>query len=84
MFFMSNLVGMKMSLGLVSLMLSVGGCATITKGTTDTVQVEVSNCGEQIECTVSNKKGSWDFKAPGSVTFKKSDDPLNLTCIGRR
>ncbi|WP_423910067.1 hypothetical protein [Candidatus Spongiihabitans sp.] len=58
----------------------LSGCATITKGTTDTLQVTVSNCGEPIECTASNKKGSWPFTAPGPVIFKNSDDDLNIVC----
>ena len=49
-------------------------------GTSDVVNVEVSNCGESIECTAANKKGSWDFRAPGSVRIKKSDDALRITC----
>ena len=59
----------------------LSGCATITKGTTDTLQVTVSNCGEPIECTASNKKGSWPFiRHQALVTFKKSDDDLNIVC----
>ena len=57
-----------------------GGCASITKGTSDVVNVEIANCGETVDCTASNKKGSWDFKAPGSVRIKKSDDALRITC----
>ena len=62
--------------------MSIGmqGCATVTKGTTDTVQVQVSNCGEPMDCTALNKKGSWSFTAPGPVTFKKSDNNLVITC----
>lgn len=56
------------------------GCATITKGTTDTVQVQVSNCAEPISCTATNKKGSWEFEAPGPVTFDKSDEDLVISC----
>ena len=57
-----------------------GGCASITKGTSDVVNVEIANCGETVDCTASNKKGSWGFKAPGSVRIKKSDDALRITC----
>ncbi len=68
---------------LIPLILILGaltGCATITKGTEDTVQVQIGNCGEMISCTATNKKGSWDFMAPGPVRFKKSDQPLTITC----
>lgn len=60
--------------------LLLSGCASITKGTTDTLHVEITNCGESISCEASNKKGKWPFTAPGSVTFKKSDNPLVLVC----
>jgi len=56
------------------------GCATITKGKTDSIQVQVSNCAEPIPCTATNKKGSWDFEAPGPVSFNKSDEDLVITC----
>ena len=60
--------------------LLLSGCASITKGTKDTLQVKTANCGESISCEASNKKGKWPFKAPGSVTFKKSDNALDITC----
>ena len=58
----------------------ITGCASITKGTSDTLQVEIVNCGETITCEATNKKGTWEFTAPGSVTFKKSDNPLSISC----
>jgi hypothetical protein len=73
---------MKFILSILAIAMSIGmqGCATVTKGTTDTIQVNVSNCGESMYCTASNKKGSWSFTAPGPVTFKKSDNDLVITC----
>ena len=56
------------------------GCSSITKGRTDVVNVNISNCGEPTECSATNKKGTWDFTAPGPVTVKKSDDPLTIKC----
>lgn len=56
------------------------GCATLTKGTSDTLHLNVTNCSEQMACTASNKKGSWNFTAPGSVKFKKSDTDLHISC----
>ena len=64
----------------LSLAILVSGCASITKGTKDTMQVQIGNCPESIACTATNKKGTWDFTAPGAVKFKKSDDPLTITC----
>ena len=70
----------KTVLALSVLALSSVGCASITKGTQDTLQVEVANCGERIPCTATNKKGTWQFTAPGPVTVKKSDDQLAIRC----
>ena len=74
---MNNLI---LLLSTVTVCIGVQGCATITKGKTDTVQVQISNCSESIKCTASNKKGSWNFLAPGSITFTKSDNDLTIIC----
>ena len=73
---MNNINKLLIAAGLVA----ATGCASITQGTSDVIHVEVANCGETIQCTASNKKGSWEFDAPGSVKFKKSDDALRRTC----
>ena len=44
------------------------------------MNIQIGNCPERISCTATNKKGTWDFTAPGAVKFKKSDDPLTVTC----
>jgi len=64
----------------VTVLIALQGCATVTKGTTDTIQVQVNNCSELMDCTATNKKGSWPFTAPVAVTFKKSDQDLIITC----
>ena len=56
------------------------GCASIVEGKKDTLQIDVSNCNKTTRCVASNKKGEWDFRAPGPVTFTKSDDQLIITC----
>ena len=59
---------------------SMCGCASITKGTTQAINVDTANCGKPTVCTATNKKGSWEFTAPGPVTIEKSDDPLVIRC----
>ena len=61
-------------------LLLVSGCASITMGTKQSVQVEVSNCSKPTRCTAANKKGSWYFTAPGSVSVEKSDRALTIRC----
>ena len=60
--------------------MTTGGCASITMGTESNLYVEIPNCTESVECTATNKKGTWDFTGPGNVTFKKSDDALHIVC----
>lgn len=55
-------------------------CATITKGTTEVVDVRLSDCPKNMECTATNKKGVWEFTAPGTVQVRKSDDALRIEC----
>ena len=56
------------------------GCASVTKGTTQTMQVKVSNCSDRMNCQASNKKGTWFFTVPGPLHVQKSDDPLMIRC----
>ena len=56
------------------------GCSTITKGTTDVLDVRLRNCPDDLECVATNKKGSWPFTPPAAVRFKKSDDDLRIEC----
>lgn len=58
----------------------LSGCASLIKGGADALHVTTPNCGEAISCKAHNKKGAWDFTAPGSVRFGKSEDPLTITC----
>lgn len=55
-------------------------CASITRGTNESVNVETLNCGKPTQCTATNKKGTWEFMAPGSVTVKRSDEALKIRC----
>lgn len=70
-------VAVIVAIGATSLL---SGCASIAKGTKDVLQVNIANCNEAIECTATNKKGTYGFTAPGPVKFKKSDDNLIIVC----
>ncbi|MGR3913615.1 MAG: hypothetical protein OD918_03680 [Gammaproteobacteria bacterium] len=58
----------------------LSGCASFVKGSVDAVHVTTRNCGEAISCKATNNKGEWDFTAPGSVRFYKSENSLTVTC----
>jgi hypothetical protein len=74
-------VGTQVSILFVGALLLVStGCASITKGTKGVTQVQIENCSEAISCEATNKKGSWEFDAPGPVQYKKSDEEMAITC----
>lgn len=56
-----------------------GGCATIVNDPMIPVEFIPQGCAA-LECTAKNKRGSWDFSAPGTVMIRRSDDALNLSC----
>ena len=70
----------KLLISITIIYASLVGCASITKGTMDNIQVSITNCTELVQCTATNKKGEWQFTAPGAVKFIKSDDPLTIVC----
>lgn len=60
--------------------LSLGGCASITAGTTQSVAVDTSP-QKVAECQLVNEKGSWTVpRTPGSTTVNKAYGPLTVTC----
>ena len=71
---------MKTTAGVILCALALSGCATITKGTSETVDVQLRNCPNDMDCTATNKKGTWQFTAPGVVRVTKSDDALRIEC----
>lgn len=67
----------------VSIFLLVSGCASITSTKLQPVSVTTACDGETISeatCTLSNDKGSWFVKTPGSVTINKSYGDLAVEC----
>ena len=60
--------------------LTMGGCASITKDDNTLVQVNAEGCPVDTECTLSNKKGSWTVAPPGAVAVMRSDDSLQIAC----
>jgi hypothetical protein len=67
---------------LASLLL-VAGCASITGSKNQPVSVNSVCDGEQVKgasCTLTNDKGSWFVKTPGSVVISKSTGDLAVTC----
>ena len=61
----------------------LGGCASITSGTTQRIAVTAVCEGEivpAVSCTLSNDKGSWQLTTPESTLIRKSYGELAVAC----
>ena len=56
-----------------------GGCATITNDPEVPVEFIPQGC-KVLECKATNKRGLWEFSAPGRVSIRRSDDALHVEC----
>lgn len=55
------------------------GCASIVTGQNQSVTVEAPDC-EGASCKLSNDKGTWIVRAPGSVTVTRAYGDLTVVC----
>ena len=63
--------------------LALGGCASITGSTQQSVSVETRHESAQVSganCELVNAKGKWFITSPGSVQIQRSNDDLQVTC----
>jgi|JRYG01.1.fsa_nt_gb hypothetical protein len=71
------------SLSLLAMSL-LGGCATITGDSTQSIGVETyARNGEKltgVNCTALNDKGSWMLVAPNSVVVRRSAEDVMINC----
>lgn len=65
-------------------LLGLGGCATVTTGTRQSVLVTTAAPdGRDVDgaiCTVRNSKGAWSVATPGSVTMSKANADASVEC----
>jgi hypothetical protein len=60
--------------------LSLGGCASIVKGTSQSISVSTPpTTGAQ--CTLSSSEGTWLVISPGNVTVPKSKSDIAVRCV---
>jgi hypothetical protein len=55
------------------------GCATITKGTTQTIAIDTPGVPGAI-CTIQTQTGPRGVTTPGNVVLDKTSSPLPITC----
>ena len=58
------------------------GCSTITQNENQTLLLTASHQGKPVdaECRLKNDKGEWFSEAPASVSVRKSNEGLEVTC----
>ncbi len=59
------------------------GCASIVSGHNQPLSVETRQNGvsvSDVNCTLTNGKGTWYVKTPGSVTVSRSAEDLSVRC----
>lgn len=59
------------------------GCASITGSKNQPVSVQAHHNGKPLDgadCVLTNDKGTWFVKTPGSTVIQKSGQDLNITC----
>lgn len=63
-------------------LLSLSGCATITSGTSQAVNIVTEKDVQEAKCELTDKKGGKWFvpSTPGSATVRKGDGPLSIIC----
>lgn len=63
----------------IAALATLPACASITKGSTQSILVETSPAGA--ECRLSNENGQWVANpTPQSVLVKKANGPLTVSC----
>ena len=68
----------KIALVLVSIFV-LSSCATIVNDPNTPVTLSFSDASSGT-CNLSNKRGSWSGKVPGTFSIRRSDDTLRYNC----
>ena len=64
---------------ILALGLALVGCATITKGTTQTIAIDTPGVPGAM-CTIQTQSGPRGVTTPGNVALDKGSSPLPITC----
>jgi uncharacterized protein YceK len=57
----------------------LSGCATIVRGTTQSISVTTTPT-TGARCVLQNKKGAWHLTSPATITIHKADGHLDISC----
>ena len=67
----------------IFIFLTLYGCASVTGTTGQSISVETRSDDGQLagaDCELSNSKGKWFVKTPGSTQIRRSNDDLIASC----
>lgn len=67
----------------IAVIACLGGCASIVTGHNQTLSVDTRHLDAAVAdatCTLTNDKGTWFVKTPGSVTVRRSFQDLSAKC----
>jgi hypothetical protein len=71
---------MRKTLGLLAAVaLALGGCASIMKGSSQSINIATPPTSGAL-CNLSSKEGNWSLTSPGSVTVEKSNEDIQVRC----
>ena len=77
-----RLLRLALAIGFLSLL---SACATILEEDTQEVNVRLFCAEKQLlaTCSLQNDKGRWLVSAPGRVTIRNDNSPLEISCKGQ-
>ena len=58
-------------------------CSTITQSETQRLSITATHEGaplKDVDCSLTNDRGTWQGKAPGQIDVRKSGENLNVVC----
>ena len=61
------------------LSLSIGGCASITRGSSQSVAITTPPTTGAL-CNLNSSQGNWQVTSPGAVTVEKSSEDIQVRC----
>lgn len=65
---------------IASLAICVSGCATIIKGSSQSIAVSTPPA-DGATCQLSSSQGNWSVVSPGTVTVERSKDDIAVHCV---
>lgn len=63
----------------VAALIMLSGCASIMKGSSQSINVTTPPTTGAI-CTLTSKEGNWQLTSPGTVTVEKSQEDIQARC----